>query len=98
MMGQSTSLERAAAMPTRNVNLTNDLDRFVARKVKSGRYENASEVVRAGLRTLEREEQQYEAKLAALRAAIDEGDASGVAEGDVFGRVRKALKLPASSR
>lgn len=70
----------------------------VAEKVKTGRYENASEVERAGLRTLEREEQQYEAKLAALRAAIDEGDASGVTEGDVFGRVRKALKLPASSR
>jgi len=83
-------------MPTRNVNLTAELDRFIATKVKSGRYENASEVVRAGLRTLEREEQQYEAKLAALRAAIDEGDASGIAEGNVFGRVRKALKLPAS--
>jgi antitoxin ParD1/3/4 len=89
-------MERAPAMPTRNVNLTNDLDRFVARKVKSGRYENASEVVRAGLRTLEREEQQYEAKLAALRAAIDEGDASGIARGNVFGRVRKAIKLPVS--
>ena len=83
-------------MPTRNVNLTNDLDHFIARKVKSGRYENASEVVRAGLRTLEREEQQYEAKLAALRAAIDEGDASGMARGNVFGRVRKAIKLPVS--
>jgi len=47
---------------------------------------------------LEREEREYEAKLAALRAAIDDGDTSGVAEGDVFGRVRKALKLPASSR
>jgi len=82
-------------MPTRNVNLTDELDRFVATK-ESGRYENASEVVRAGLRTLEREEQQYEAKLAALRAAIDEGDASGIAEGNVFGRVRKALKLPMS--
>ncbi len=64
-------------MPTRNVNLTDELDRFVAKKVKTGRYENASEVVRAGLRTLEREEQQYEAKIAALRAAIDAGDASG---------------------
>lgn len=94
----STSIERAAAMPTRNVNLTDELDRFVSKKVKTGRYENASEVVRAGLRTLEREEQQYEAKLAALRAAIDEGDASGIAEGNVFGRVRKALKLPGSSR
>jgi antitoxin ParD1/3/4 len=88
------SIERAAAMPTRNVNLTDELDHFVAKKVKSGRYENASEVVRAGLRTLEREEQQYEAKLAALRTAIDEGDASGIAEGNVFGRVRKTFKLP----
>ncbi|MGC1417105.1 MAG: type II toxin-antitoxin system ParD family antitoxin [Candidatus Acidiferrum sp.] len=85
-------------MPTRNVNLTDELDRYVATKIKSGRYENASEVVRAGLRTLEREEQEHEAKLAALRAAIDEGDASGVAKGNVFGRVRKALKLPRSSR
>ncbi len=83
-------------MPTRNVNLTNDLDCFVATKVKSGRYENASEVIRAGLRILEREERQYEAKLAALRAAIDEGDASGIARGNVFRRVRKAIKLPVS--
>jgi antitoxin ParD1/3/4 len=81
-------------MPTRNVNLTAELDRFVATKVKSGRYENASEVVRAGLRNLEREEQRYELKLAALRAAVDEGDASGVAQGNVFRRVRKNLKLP----
>jgi len=81
-------------MPTRNINLTAELDRFVATKIKSGRYENASEVVRAGLRHLEREERQYELKLAALRAAIDEGDASGVAQGNVFRRVRKNLKLP----
>jgi len=85
-------------MPTRNVNLTDELERFVLKKVKSGRYENASEVVRAALRTLEREEQQYEAKLAGLRTAIDEGDASGVAEGDVFARVRKTLKLTAKQR
>jgi antitoxin ParD1/3/4 len=85
-------------LPTRNVNLTDELDRFVLKKVRSGRFENASEVVRAALRTLEREEQQYEAKLAALRAAIDEGDASGVADGDVFARVRKTLGLPAKPR
>ena len=85
-------------MPTRNVNLTDKLDRFVLQKVKSGRYENASEVVRAALRTLEREEQQYQAKLAALRTAIDEGDASGVARGNVFARVRKTIKLPAKPR
>jgi antitoxin ParD1/3/4 len=78
--------------------LTDELERFVLQKVESGRYENASEVVRAALRTLEREEQQDEAKLAALRAAIDEGDASGIAEGNVFDRVRKTLKLPATRR
>ena len=71
-------------MPTRNVNLTPELDRFVLSRVESGRYENASEVVRAALRSMEREEQIYEQKLTALRAAIDEGDASGVFEGDPF--------------
>ena len=82
-------------MPTRNVNLTEELDRFVLAKVGSGRYENASEVVRAGLRTLERE---YEAKLVALRAAIDQGDASGVADDHVFERVRGKLNLPLTPR
>lgn len=85
-------------MPTRNVNLTEELDRFVLKKVKTGRYENASEVVRAALRTLEREEQEYEAKLAVLRAAIDEGDASGIAEDGVFERVLETLKLPKTRR
>ena len=85
-------------MPTRNVNLTDELDRFVLAKVESGRYENASEVVRAALRTLEREEQEYEAKLAALKTAIDEGDSSGVAEGNSFARVRQTLKLSQEKR
>ena len=85
-------------MPTRNVNLTEELERFVLEKVESGRYENASEVVRTALRTLEREERQYEAKLAALRAAIDEGDASGIAKGNPFDRVRKTLRLRTKPR
>ena len=85
-------------MPTRNVNLTDELDRFVLTEVNSGRYENASEVVRAALRGLEREERQYQAKLAGLRSAIDAGDASGVAEGDVFARVRRTLKTTAKRR
>ena len=85
-------------MPTRNVNLTDELDRFVLAKVESGRYENASEVVRAALRTLEAEEQRYELKLAALRRAIDAGDGSGVAEGNSFVRVRRAIKLSRKKR
>ena len=83
-------------MPTRNVNLTQELDRFVLARVESGRFENASEVVRAALRTLEREERLFDAKLEALRAAIDEGDRSGVAEGEVFAQVREALNLAAN--
>ncbi|HEY1208283.1 MAG TPA: type II toxin-antitoxin system ParD family antitoxin [Terracidiphilus sp.] len=83
-------------MPTRNVNLTPELDSFILERVESGRFENASEVVRSALRTLERDEQIFEAKLAALRAAIDEGDASGVAEGDVFAQVRATLNLTAN--
>ena len=85
-------------MPTRNVNLTEELDSFVHEKVKTGRYENASEVVRAALRALEREEREFEAKLASLRAAIDAGDASGLAEDNVFARVRETLKLPVARR
>jgi antitoxin ParD1/3/4 len=82
-------------MTTRNVNLTKELDKYVLARVESGRFENASEVVRAALRSLEREERIYEAKLEALRVAIDEGDASGVTEGDVFAQVREALHLTA---
>ncbi len=85
-------------MPTRNVNLTDELERFVLTKVKTGRYENASEVVRAALRTLERDEQEHEAKLVALRSAIDEGYNSGIARGDVFSRVRKTLNGPGKKR
>jgi antitoxin ParD1/3/4 len=85
-------------MPTRNVNLTPELDRFVLARVESGRFENASEVVRTALRTLERDERLYEAKLEALRIAIDEGDASGVVEGDAFAQVRRQLKLTGKKR
>jgi antitoxin ParD1/3/4 len=80
-------------MPTRNVNLTPELDNFIAAKIESGRYENASEVVRAALRELEREEKEYDLKMAALTQALEEGLASGVAEGDVFARVRATREL-----
>ena len=41
---------------TRNVSLSGELDSQIDRRVKSGRYGNASDVIRAGLRALEREE------------------------------------------
>jgi putative addiction module CopG family antidote len=70
----------------------------MAKKVKTGQHESANEGVRASARILDREEQEYEAKLASLRAAIDEGDASGFVPDNAFGRVRKTLKLPGSPR
>jgi antitoxin ParD1/3/4 len=83
-------------VPTRNVNLTEELDQFVLGEIESGRYEDASEVVRDALLKFGQEKQRSEARLAALRTAIDEGDGSGIAEGDVFGRVRRSLNLPAN--
>ena len=74
-------------MPTRNVNLTKELDQFIASRVESGLYANASEVMRSALRLLEKEEREYEEKMAVLRAAIAEGDASGDAEEGVFERL-----------
>jgi antitoxin ParD1/3/4 len=81
-------------MPTRNVNLTDELDKFVVSKVESGKYENASEVVRAALRALDMQERRYEAKLAVLRAAIEDGLRSGIVEGDPFTRIRKKYNWP----
>ena len=56
-------------MPTRNINLTEHWDHFVERQVASGRYSNASEIVREALRLLEEQEQERKAKLKALRQA-----------------------------
>jgi antitoxin ParD1/3/4 len=60
-------------MPTRNVNLTEHLDQFIETGITSGRFSNASEVVREGLRLLEQREQEDRAKLEWLRAAAKEG-------------------------
>lgn len=60
-------------MPTRNVVLTHHQAELVERLVKSGRYQNASEVLREGLRLVERREAEDEAKLRALRAAVQVG-------------------------
>jgi antitoxin ParD1/3/4 len=68
-------------MPTRNVVLTERQEELLETLVKSGRYQNASEVLRDGLRLVEQREAEDAGKLKALRAAarvgvgaLDQGD------------------------
>ncbi len=60
-----------------NVNLTPQLEELVRRKVDSGLYSSASEVVREALRLLEEQDRVREAKLEVLRGDIRAGKQSG---------------------
>ena len=84
-------------MPTRNINLTPQMDQYVDAKIKSGEFANASEVLRAGLRALEQTELEDRARLEAVRSAVLAGEQSGVAEGDVLGEVREWVRRQALS-
>lgn len=63
-------------MPTRNISLTEQFDRFVEDNVSSGEYQNASEVVRDGLRLLQQRKNEESLKLQELRRAVREGFAA----------------------
>jgi len=60
-------------MPTRNVVLTDHQANLVEQLVTNGRYQNASEVLREGLRLLENREAEDAYRLAALRNALQVG-------------------------
>jgi antitoxin ParD1/3/4 len=62
-------------MPTRNVVLTDHQAWLVEQLVTSGRYQNASEVLREGLRLVEQREAEDAYRLEALRAAVNLGAA-----------------------
>jgi antitoxin ParD1/3/4 len=70
-------------MPTRNVVLTDYQSELVERLVASGRYQNASEVLREGLRLIESRDAEEKVRLKALREAA----AIGIADIEA-GRVR----------
>lgn len=91
------------SMPTRNVVLTEQQHAFVESLVRSGRYQNASEVLREGLRMVERREVEESARLAALRAATERGwddiavgRFTDVAEDDLDDFVRQLGERPAA--
>jgi len=58
-----------------SISIGNYFDKFIQNRISAGRFKNASEVVRAGLRLLEEEE----TRIIALREAIQEGIESGIA-------------------
>lgn len=75
-------------MKNTSISLGNYFDQFVSSQVSVGRYKNVSEVIRAGLRLLEDEEN----KTIALRAAIQQGLDSPRVENFDFKENLKRLK------
>lgn len=85
-------------MPTRNVSLTEELNRYVEQCVQSGHYDNASEVVRAALRALKQDELEDRAKVEALKVAIAEGLEGPFVDGPtVIAEMRERIRLRAEA-
>ena len=70
-----------------SISLGEHFESFIGEQIQRGRFGSASEVVRAGLRLLE----DREAKLAALRVALEEGKQSGIAAGYSIERVLRKI-------
>lgn len=75
-------------MKNTSISLGNYFDQFVSSQVSAGRYKNVSEVIRAGLRLLEDEEN----KVTALKNAIQKGLDSPRVENFDFDENLKRLK------
>lgn len=79
-----------------NVSLTPELERFIGDLVESGRYRSASEAVREAVRLLQDKEEEREAKLVALRQAVEVGVSEldrgeGIAADQVFDEILRGL-------
>src|ERR1019366_5828757 len=88
---------------TVNISITPELDSFLQRRVKSGRYQTTSEVVREALRLLERHEQEREETLNQLKAKLDRGagpaERGDLIDGDeVFDEMREMIEERRRSR
>jgi antitoxin ParD1/3/4 len=86
-------------MPT-SVALSPHFESFIRDQVESGRYNNVSEVVRAGLRLLEDTERQKDIQLQALKAELEAGKASGPVQNaaPVFERLKSKYSKQAKSK
>ncbi len=75
-----------------SISLGDHFEKFVDKRVSTGRFKNASEVIRAGLRLLEEEE----IKVASLKSAIVDGIDSGIVKN--FDPKKHLSKLKAAKR
>lgn len=66
-------------MAKTSISISDHFDEFISSQIASGRYDTASEVIRAGLRLLEEKETEYQQKLTTLQNALIEGEQSGKA-------------------
>jgi antitoxin ParD1/3/4 len=78
-------------MATRNVVLTDAQSALLERLVASGRCQNASDVLRAGLRLLEREEAELDDLRARLSTGLDEARRGDLAEETGEEAIRRAF-------
>ena len=85
-------------MATRNVVLTDTQSDLVDRLVANGRYQNASEALRAGLRLLEREESELGALRDRLSAGVEQARTGQFAEGTGEDAVRRAFAEARTAR
>lgn len=84
-------------MVTRNVVLTETQDLLVQTLVASGRYQNVSEAMRAGLRLLEQEEAQIAVIRQGLLEGLAQAKAGEFAEGSGDDAIRRAFRKARAS-
>jgi antitoxin ParD1/3/4 len=87
----------ATQRTTVNISITPELDAFLQNRVKSGRYQTTSEVVREALRLLERQEKDREQTLRRLKGKLKRGAAQAergeLLDGDkVFDELREMIE------
>lgn len=78
-------------MATRNVVLTDNQTELVDRLVASGRYQNASEALRAGLRLLERDEAEFIELRSRIEAGLTQARQGELADGSGEEAIRRAF-------
>ena len=85
-------------MVTRNVVLTDTQDQLVQSLVASGRYQNVSEAMRAGLRLLEHEEARLSEIRAGLVKGLKQAEEGDLADGDGRDAMRRAFTKARNAR